>query len=295
MDKSKTFLCVCGSAYAQRPNLYRHRKTCDKYNNKDCESHKDVCSDNLNQEQLILLQADNTRLHELLRAQQEQIQKLDNKIQMQKQVAELQERERNMLIEQIKSSQHRENMFIEQIKTLQERERNMLYDQLKTLQSQLSTETVYTELKDCIQVLQSDNIALQKRNSSLQNNMNTLFEQEQNIFIKKLINTECNKISATVATNYVYLLQEREFTKTSEIIYKVGMTTKENHTRFNQYPKGSILIYQSMCANCRDVEKRVISIFKDIFTQRTDIGTEYFEGDYNQMINIIHWVIQHTC
>jgi hypothetical protein len=35
----------------------------------------------------------------------------------------------------------------------------------------------------------------------------------------------------------IYLLQEREFIKTKENILKVGMTTKLNHKRFNQYPK----------------------------------------------------------
>ena len=43
-------------------------------------------------------------------------------------------------------------------------------------------------------------------------------------------------------TNYIYLLQEREFIKTKENVYKIGMTKKENHKRFNQYPKGSIFV-----------------------------------------------------
>ena len=47
--------------------------------------------------------------------------------------------------------------------------------------------------------------------------------------------------------NYIYLLQEREFIKTKEHIYKVGMTKQENHERFNQYPKGSILLFQMIC------------------------------------------------
>ena len=57
-------------------------------------------------------------------------------------------------------------------------------------------------------------------------------------------------------TNYVYLLQEREFIKTNENIYKVGMTTKENHIRFNQYPKGSILLHQIICNDCSTIEKK---------------------------------------
>ena len=70
----------------------------------------------------------------------------------------------------------------------------------------------------------------------------------------------CENIITT--TNYVYLLQEREFIKTKENIYKVGMTKKENHKRFNQYPKGSILLFQLICNDCKNIEKLVIKNLK---------------------------------
>ena len=47
--------------------------------------------------------------------------------------------------------------------------------------------------------------------------------------------------------NYIYLLKEREFVKTEENIYKVGRTERENLTRFNQYPNGSVLLLQMIC------------------------------------------------
>lgn len=62
--------------------------------------------------------------------------------------------------------------------------------------------------------------------------------------------------------NYIYLLQEREFIKTKENIYKVGMTKKENYTRFNQYPNGSILLFQMICNNCNYIENQIIINFK---------------------------------
>lgn len=93
-------------------------------------------------------------------------------------------------------------------------------------------------------------------------------------------------------TNYIYLLQEREFIKTHESIYKVGMTTKENHTRFNQYPKGSILLLQIICDNCKKCEKNIIKLFKETFTHRKEIGNEYFDGDYKKMIEIIYNIIK---
>ena len=93
-------------------------------------------------------------------------------------------------------------------------------------------------------------------------------------------------------TNYIYLLQEREFVKTNENIYKVGMTKKENYERFNQYPKGSILLFQMICNDCNNIEKCVLKIFREKFKQRKDIGNEYFEGDYRVMIDIIHLKIK---
>ena len=91
---------------------------------------------------------------------------------------------------------------------------------------------------------------------------------------------------------YIYLLQEREFTKTGENIYKVGMTTKNNYERFNQYPKGSILLFQIICTDCKNIEKKVLKKFNKKFKLKKDIGNEYFEGDYKYMIKIIYSIVK---
>ena len=83
--------------------------------------------------------------------------------------------------------------------------------------------------------------------------------------------------------NYIYLLQEREFIKTNESVYKVGKTKQENLTRFYQYPKGSLLLQQSVCSNCDLMEGNIIKIFKTKYIHRKDIGNEYFEGNWNDM------------
>jgi hypothetical protein len=44
--------------------------------------------------------------------------------------------------------------------------------------------------------------------------------------------------------HYVYLLQTREFINSNQSIYKVGRTKKEHLKRFEQYPKGSLLLLQ---------------------------------------------------
>lgn len=86
---------------------------------------------------------------------------------------------------------------------------------------------------------------------------------------------------------YIYLLKEREFVNTKENVYKVGKTKQVNHKRLNQYPKGSILLLQIVCGNCDVNEKNICKLFRDKYTQRKDIGSEYFEGNYHSMINDI--------
>lgn len=86
---------------------------------------------------------------------------------------------------------------------------------------------------------------------------------------------------------YIYLLQEREFIKTKENIYKLGKTKQENLKRIQNYPNGTKLNIQLECENCDINEKNLIIIFKQKFIQRIDIGTEYFEGNPDAMRKII--------
>ncbi len=89
-------------------------------------------------------------------------------------------------------------------------------------------------------------------------------------------------------SNYIYLLQEREFITTNQKVYKPGKTKQENLQRFNQYPKGSKLLLQQACDDCDILETELIRDFKNKYTHRKDIGNEYFEGDYNNMIKDIN-------
>ena len=92
-----------------------------------------------------------------------------------------------------------------------------------------------------------------------------------------------------MTTNYVYIIQEREFIKTCEKIYKIGKYKQENNKRINQYPKQSRLLFQIVCNNCDKLEKELIKIFKNKYIHRKDIGNEYFEGDFEDMINTIYF------
>lgn len=88
-------------------------------------------------------------------------------------------------------------------------------------------------------------------------------------------------------SSYIYLIQEREFVNANQNVYKLGKTKQKNTKRASQYPKGSHLVLQKICDDCDQAEKSLITIFKNKFKQREDIGNEYFEGEQKDMIKEI--------
>jgi hypothetical protein len=93
-------------------------------------------------------------------------------------------------------------------------------------------------------------------------------------------------------TEYIYLLQEREFINKDEDVYKIGKTKQPNLKRVSQYPIGSIVIIQYRCIDCSKIERELLKLFTETFTLRKDIGSEYFEGDGFQMSCEICRIIQ---
>ena len=90
---------------------------------------------------------------------------------------------------------------------------------------------------------------------------------------------------------YTYIIQEREFVNSKEPVYKIGKTKQQNQKRFSSYPKGSILIQQFYCYDCDNIEKQIITLFNTKYKKRIDIGNEYYEGNFKQMIIDIHKII----
>jgi len=82
-----------------------------------------------------------------------------------------------------------------------------------------------------------------------------------------------------------YLIQEREFVISGENIYKQGKSEQENTKRPGQYPKGSKLHLYLNTPDCDLVEREILNLFKEKYIHRTDIGSEYFEGDVEEMMS----------
>lgn len=131
---------------------------------------------------------------------------------------------------------------------------------------------------------------LQMQNKTLIKVMEKLMK-ENPATLQTELTVSTQKEKAKNSFGYVYLLQLREFVKTNEDVYKVGMTSQENHGRLRGYPKGSVLLFQDSCENYKKAETQILDKFKETFTQMKDIGAEYFKGDLHQMKDIMHTIV----
>lgn len=85
---------------------------------------------------------------------------------------------------------------------------------------------------------------------------------------------------------YLYVIKLREFIKMNENIYKIGCT-KDVIRRYKQYPKDSKLIYTIIHYDYKNIEKKWIKKLDNNkkLIKCNNIGKEYYEGDYNLIIN----------
>ena len=84
----------------------------------------------------------------------------------------------------------------------------------------------------------------------------------------------------------LYLLHTREFVSTDKPIFKLGRSNQLDN-RVKQYPNGSKIMLMIKCKNSKSCESNLINLFKSKFIQQTYYGTEYFEGNYVDMIKEI--------
>jgi hypothetical protein len=89
---------------------------------------------------------------------------------------------------------------------------------------------------------------------------------------------------------FVYILQEREFINSGEPVYKIGKTINPKN-RMSSYPKASNVLGIYLCGDCHTTEKSLIELFDVKFIKRKDLGLEYYQGDINEMVNEIYFLI----
>lgn len=83
----------------------------------------------------------------------------------------------------------------------------------------------------------------------------------------------------------VYLLIEREFLELKKNVFKIGRSRNVSN-RAKQYPNGSRLLITLPCVDGIVSEKHLKDVFKKNFVHRTDIGSEYFEGSPDAVIQL---------
>ena len=117
-----------------------------------------------------------------------------------------------------------------------------------------------------------------------------------NNFVQPVEETICTNMSVAevpcdktnkhkVTAGMLYMIQEREFINTSEPVYKVGKTTQTVNKRLICYPKGSELLFTLKVSDCHSSETGLLAALRANFKERKDIGREYFEGSWKEMMH----------
>ncbi len=147
-------------------------------------------------------------------------------------------------------------------------------------------EMSYKQIKDMkihIKELTENNINITKELTENKNNNNikNITELKENINIKNVI----ENITEIIDIGYIYLIQLYPYEK---CIYKLGQT--ENfERRLPQYKSHKpIVIFYNRCMNYNIHESSLLKLFCDKFNKLTDRGNEYFNGDVNNMLDIIY-------
>jgi hypothetical protein len=92
--------------------------------------------------------------------------------------------------------------------------------------------------------------------------------------------------------SYVYIVQTRQFIDQNLPVYKIGRTDQQNFTRFRQYPRGTKIIALSDCSNSGVIEAIILNAFRNKYKPRLDHGSEYFEGNINEMLTDFHDILR---
>jgi len=85
----------------------------------------------------------------------------------------------------------------------------------------------------------------------------------------------------------VFLVQLREFINSNDNIYKIGKI--KNMDNINRtYPNDCRVLLNMKCKNSKDCQKYLVNLFNDKFIKRTYYGSDFYEGDENNMIDEIY-------
>lgn len=87
--------------------------------------------------------------------------------------------------------------------------------------------------------------------------------------------------------NYIYVIKEREFVNSGESIYKIGRTKRGHSKRTNEYPKSSIVMFVAKVPDEKLYESAVLDYLRQVSKERKDIGSEYFEDNFDDIFRYV--------
>lgn len=89
----------------------------------------------------------------------------------------------------------------------------------------------------------------------------------------------------------IYLIYPNEYRIKNLQIFKVGRSEQADCRRLSGYDQGYKVLFWNSCLCDKKLERIIIQLFKLKYSQRKDIGTEYFEGDWRLMIQDIMLIL----
>lgn len=143
----------------------------------------------------------------------------------------------------------------------------------------MQSETKVKKLKNKIKKLNRDSEKSNKVN-------NILLDKSQESSSEDISLTDSEESSDLQLSNfgYVYIIQLREFVNSGENTYKIGRSGREFPFRICSYPKKSEMYLSIRTHDNVVAESHLKQIFSKKFIQRSDYGTEYFQGDVESMV-----------
>lgn len=122
--------------------------------------------------------------------------------------------------------------------------------------------------------------------------VNILFEKNTNTHVYTIAEQSIPTLTMEMNANVngsIYLIRTREFLNQNAPIFKIGKTSNHISDRLGKYGKGGEVLFTIAVplSKLDSVELDLIKDFKNKFIQKQDIGTEYFEGNYIEMMKEI--------
>ncbi len=152
-------------------------------------------------------------------------------------------------------------------------------------------------LKTCKNKIKKDNLEIELEKKDEENkklkdeleknklNKEKIEKLEEKTKLLKL-NTQISNIS-NLFSNFIYIIQLREFVNTDTPIFKIGRT-KCIYNRVGDYPTESkIICVIPTLEYINNVEKTCIKALTKSFIRRKDKGFEYFEGNIISIVDTV--------